>query len=200
MKDAQAAIMAANGSSRDWAYIETTRGNKFFFHAPFFDIEDIANSLGNTCRFTGHCRQFYSVAEHCLLVASLVEHLSLGNPFEGLMHDAHEAYCGDLSAPAKSILPEFKAKLEHPLEVQLRVHYGFQPTISPGVKFADWVALMIEARQLMPSKGKDWNCVPEGVRECASGLQALRLNCWDPGVARDHFRAAFNELSVIAPP
>lgn len=191
------AIVAANGSGRDHAYIETTRGNKFFFHAPTFDIEDIANSLGNTCRFTGHCRQFYSVAEHSLLVCSLVDHLGLGDPFEGLMHDAHEAYCGDFSAPAKSILPEFKAKLEHPLEVKLRVHYGFQPTISAGVKFADWVALMIEARQLMPSKGKEWNYVPEGVRECASAMQSLRVNCWDPGVARDHFRAAFNELSVL---
>lgn len=193
MRDAAAAIAATPHAD----YIETSRGRQFWPNRPEFDIEDIAHALGNICRFNGHCRQFYSVAEHSLLVVALVEHLQLGDPFEALMHDAHEAYVGDMPAPWKMVVPQYKVNLEHPVEVQMRVHYGFQPTLAPGIKFADWVALAIEARQLMPSKGKDWTYVPPGVRECASAMQGLRVNGWDPGVARDHFRAAFNELSVM---
>ena len=198
MKDAGAAIAARapNGSSRDYAWIETHRGRHFHLDKPAFDIHDIAHALGNMCRFGGHCRQFYSVAEHSLLVASLVDHLSLGDPFEALLHDGHEAYVMDLPAPWKAVLPEYKAKLEHPLEVRFRVHFGFQPTMSPGIKFADWVALMIEARWLLASKGSDWDYVPPGVRETANQLKSLRVNCWSPDIAKDHFRAAYAELSA----
>lgn len=192
MKDAATAIRATPHSD----YIETSRGRQFWLDKPIFDPDEIAHALGNQCRFAGHCRQFYSVAEHSLLVASLVAHLGLGDPFEGLMHDAHEAYVLDMPAPWKSVLPEYKAKLEAPLELKLRVHFGFMPTLAPGIKFADWVALAIEAHQLMPSKGKDWTYVPPGVRECAVAMRGLKVNCWAPDIAKDHFRAAFAELSA----
>lgn len=191
MKDA-AAAMGAKHPGKEW--IETHRGRRFDLRNPVFDSNDIAHALGNMCRFGGHCRQFYSVAEHSLLVASLVSHLTLGDPFEALMHDAHEAYVTDLPAPWKAVLPEYKVKLEMPLELKLRVHFGFQPTISDGVKFADWVALMIEARWLLTSKGQDWDYVPPGVRECANQLKSLRVNCWTPDIAKDHWRAAYAEL------
>lgn len=67
-------------------------------------IEDIAFALANICRFTGHCN-YYSVAEHSIAVYLKC---SKKNAFCGLMHDATEAYLGDVSSPLKKLLPEYK--------------------------------------------------------------------------------------------
>ncbi len=54
------------------------------------DINDIAVSLSNICRFAGHLSHFYSVAQHAVLCSQLVPQEFA---FEALMHDATEAYC-----------------------------------------------------------------------------------------------------------
>ncbi len=65
-------------------------------------IEDIAHSLAYQCRYTGHTREFYSVAQHCVLMA---ENPDLpGDPMAKLMHDAAEAYIGDIARPWKHLL------------------------------------------------------------------------------------------------
>lgn len=65
-------------------------------------IEDIAHALSNICRYTGHCKQFYSVAEHSLMCSDM------GRSWElqtwGLLHDASEAYIGDINSPLKRTL------------------------------------------------------------------------------------------------
>ena len=75
-------------------------------------IEDIAHALAMTCRWAGHCHTYYSVAEHSVRVADCVvslgreEGLSEGELKDlemlGLMHDATEAYVGDIPRPLKS--------------------------------------------------------------------------------------------------
>ena len=84
-------------------------------------IEDCARSLSNICRYAGQINFFYSVAQHSVIVASLMpEKFQL----EALLHDASEAYLGDLPAPLKH-LPAyaFYRNAEHVAEAAVRVAF-----------------------------------------------------------------------------
>lgn len=83
------------------AWITTYGGRHFYVLEPRAEdvhIEDIAHALSLQCRFTGHVREFYSVAQHSVLVSRLC---APADAFWGLLHDASEAYIGDMSAPLK---------------------------------------------------------------------------------------------------
>ena len=74
--------------STDTPYVSTFLGNRFYLTKPRIDdvaIEDIAHGLAYQCRFNGQTREFYSVAQHSLMVMWLVPpHLKL----TALLHDA----------------------------------------------------------------------------------------------------------------
>lgn len=172
-------------------YIETANGKKFYIDNPEFDIAVITHALAHQCRFTGHTKQFYSVAEHSLLVSRIVEDLGLGDPFEGLMHDAAEAYLSDIAAPWKALLPDYK-KLEARIEVPLREWAGLPAVLSEGVKRADWLALFIEARHLIPSRAIEW-IAPDGIKEQAADL-LYEIRCFQPHFAKMQFRHRYELL------
>jgi len=93
-------------------WILTRTGRRFDLLAPKADqvsTLDIAHALSQLCRFNGHTSRHYSVAQHSLLVASIVpaEH-----QLAALLHDATEAYVGDMTRPLKALLPDFSA-IEH---------------------------------------------------------------------------------------
>lgn len=175
-------------------YIETVKGKKFYLDEPEFDIEEIAHATGMQCRYTGHTKRFYSVAEHCIMVSDLVAYLELGDPFEGLMHDATEAYLSDIASPWKALLPDYKI-IEGRLDTKMRETFKLPLKISEGVKRADWLALFIEARELIPSKGVDW-IAPPGIKEQAGSL-LMRMPCWGPEKAKQEFLSAYQRLRPI---
>lgn len=122
------------------------------------DIADIAHHLSHLCRFTGATRQFYSVAEHSLLVCDLVRCRALHDywlQLAALLHDAHEAYLGDISTPLKQVVGEFSA-IDRAVSRAVAARFGLPATQAPEVKRADLEALAIEKRDLMPDHPEPW--------------------------------------------
>ena len=127
-------------------------------------IEDIAHSLARTCRYGGHCRTegIWSVAEHSLVVEHwLDEHFSIYRlRLLGLLHDAAEAYIGDLPPMAKELLPEYQ-RWEANCERAIWKAFDIDPPGMgewPRVKEGDKAALAAEAAAFMFSQGADWPC------------------------------------------
>lgn len=138
-------------------YIVTRSGGKFWYDNPMgsaYTIEDIAASLSKLCRFVGHTREMYSVAEHSVLVSRLVPR---GMELAGLLHDASEAFCGDIASPLKAMLPEYK-QIEDRVQGAIMARFGVQwdHFVKEQVKRADLIALATEKRDLLPIC-EDWD-------------------------------------------
>lgn len=179
----KADVLAPETAER--GFIQTHSGRHFSLDVPEFHLPDIAHSLSLLCRFNGHCSRFYSVAEHSLLVARIMEDLDLGNPLEGLMHDAVEAYLSDVPAPFKQFLPDWH-RLETRLDGQIRERYGLPREKTEGCRKADWMALFIEAHDLTADGGRCF-ADPLGLRPVAlqwAGLPQAQLGLgYRPGEA-----------------
>ena len=98
-----------------------------------YDIEEIATALSNLCRYTGHVNRFYSVAEHSVLVSRIVP---VGLSLVGLLHDASEAYLGDVSSPLKKLLSEYRA-IEERVEEAIARQFGLSFPYPAAVHEAD---------------------------------------------------------------
>jgi len=122
---------------------------------PVLDLEPIARALAHVCRFGGRCRRFYSVAEHSLLVAEFCRRA--GAPPEvqlaGLLHDAEEAWTGDVPTPWKPRVPELVAWGER-LRAAILAAHGAR--MAPVVKAGDLSILAAEAHELLESQGQGW--------------------------------------------
>lgn len=131
-------------------------GRYFNFEDPDsceFDIEDIAHALSNICRFTGHCKEFYSVAQHSVLV-SYVVHPQFA--FQGLLHDAPEGLIGDVSKPLKNLLPDYE-EIETRVTKSVHKRLGIPEILHPSVKLADLILLRTEQRDLMNANDHTWH-------------------------------------------
>jgi hypothetical protein len=118
-----------------------------------FTIGDIAAGLSKTCRFGGQCSRFYSVAEHSIHASTIVpDQFRLA----ALMHDAAEAFIGDVTRPLKSLLPEYRA-IEHRIERVIFDRFGLGDLpYAPEVKEADIRMLAVEQQALMPAHADAW--------------------------------------------
>lgn len=187
-------------------WMQTFTGKAFRFDNPHVSsivIEDIAHSLAMQCRFNGHTKSFYSVAEHSVRVSWAVEAASAGydNAVDlglwGLLHDASEAYTGDVVLPMKKqmrgsrllapALPSDFDLVES--RVQRAICHAFDlPDYEPKiVKRFDLVLLVTEKRDLLAPSDEPW---PD------YGVEPLRhkLETWNPENARRIFLERFHDL------
>lgn len=137
------------------AWIQTYTGKQFWPFDPKpddIDIIDIAHSLSLQCRFNGHCRTFYSVAEHCVRLSYIVPE---EDALWGLLHDATEAYLCDVPRPIKRELPHYKEMEDRMLE-RIAVVFSLPWPIPESVKHADNVMLATEKRDLMAAPPASW--------------------------------------------
>lgn len=126
-------------------------------------IEDIAHSLAYQCRYGGHAKFFYSVAQHCVLMARNRD--LPGDPLQKLLHDAAEAYIGDLISPWKKLLWVSDGgngasvhRFEQEIQEVIREALGVDLNPSAEVKTSDKIMMATEIQDLMPTMpdGFDW--------------------------------------------
>lgn len=122
--------------------IRTYTGKEFDFfnlNEDMICIEDIAHSLSHQCRFGGHTKHFYSIAQHSMWMAKQADI----NQLECLMHDSTEAYLLDVPTPIKRLLPQYKDyenKLHEVISKKFNLIYPY-PEI---VNSLDLLSLMVE--------------------------------------------------------
>lgn len=146
------------------------------------DIEDIAHGLAFTCRYGGHVSRFYSVAEHCVLMSHWVapEH-ALG----ALLHDASEAYLGDIIRPLKDGLPDYR-EVEFRAEWVIAQRFGLEVPLHPSIKEADTRIIADERQALVPHQADfPSSRVPLGVK----------IKAWGPSLAKEMYLLRYYELT-----
>ncbi len=161
-------------------------------------IEDIAHSLSNQCRWTGHCKAFYSTAQHSVGVSLAC---NLEDALWGLLHDAGEAYIADIPRPVKRFTDWGNGYVEVEdvlMECVVKAFdlkgHSFAPsmhgpwmTLPPSVKDADDLLLYTEMRDLMPEgmfeQFKDKHVLPD------------TLKPWSPAAAETIFLEQYYHIT-----
>jgi hypothetical protein len=170
------------GRNGDW--MQTYSGRQFWPvdpHPDDIDILDIAHALSMQCRYGGHSKRFYSVAEHSTIMARVATVARRA----ALLHDASEAYLVDIPRPIKPYLANYK-ELERRLNECIAKKFGVAYPWPQEVIDLDNRILADEQKQLMGPPPADW-CLtlpPLGVK--IVGLE--------PTLAKREFMEKFNEL------
>lgn len=142
-------------------------------------IEDIAKALSNICRYNGHVKKFYSVAEHSVFCCKIAKAANYPTDFQKtlLLHDASEAYCGDVISPIKQYLGKKYKNLEN--KIAKKIFNKF----SLSVPFENFYVKMI-----------DINSRAYEVPVVKFGNWSKNIVCLDPTSAENQFLEYYEEL------
>lgn len=169
------------------AFLQTYSGAPFYpLAADPVDVSiiDIAHALSMLCRYNGHVRRFYSVAEHCVLLSHTVspEHARWA-----LLHDAAEAYIGDMVWPLKEEIPAYK-QVESDIMDAICERFGLDPDQPAEVTEHDRRIVIDEADSLMAPAQIPW---PALVGFAPLGV---KVEGWSPTRAEAEYTSRFREL------
>lgn len=179
--------------SRPGHFIGTFTGRKFYVLDPRPEdiaIQDIAHALSMQCRYNGHVRKFYSVAEHSFLVSMAAQnsysHSGTEDCLRALLHDAAEAYVGDLPSPIKRSVPTI-TEAEDRIESMIMNKFGLPE------KMPEWL------RELDQRITTDERCalmVPTDLWTDENPLEALgvQINGWSPEEAEKMFLFRYGSI------
>lgn len=145
-----------------------------------WDIEDIAHNLSMICRFNGSIPKFYSVAEHSVYVMRQV-HPELR--LAALLHDAHEAWMGDVTSPLKSLLPDFRT-LENRIQAHTLKRFGIDHPLHQDIHVADKRVYISESIQLRGVRDDSYSWEPA----------EITIEAYEPAVACAWFLDEFRSL------
>lgn len=193
---APSAPAPATGDQENWiagGWMHTFSNRQFYPLNPRpedVDPYDIARGISMQCRYNGHVSKFYSVAEHCILIADAME--SAGHPKEevlwGLLHDATESYVGDMIRPLKRSMPEFSLAEDRVMDAIL-LRFDQPITAMPeSVRDHDNAILLDERAALKgtaPGVWEDYGVEPLGV-----GIQG-----WSPAQAETEYLSRLGWLT-----
>lgn len=197
-------------SARVGHFMQTVSGKAFWPldpRADEVDIEDIAHALSMMCRFGGHILDFYSVAEHSVRVSEAIAEVggTIEEQFFGLLHDAAEAYIGDMVWPLKQA-PEVRGykDVEKRVEAAIAERFGLAPEMPAIVKHFDIVMLATEKRDIasqhVGGTGRQASAakMATGAWHC-DVVEPLewRIEPWCSEVARNHFMGRYRDLDVL---
>ena len=169
-------------------WIQTYTGKEMWFLEPApdtIDIIDIAHSLSLKCRYNGHCRQFYSVAEHAILACDLLKNEEPEVQMWGLLHESGEPYISDIPAPVKQYIPGF-IEIENRILLSVAIKFKLSFPMPKKIKEIDLALLHAESLEMMVTPSRPWDLpVPPA---------DVIFHYWDPFVAKEEFLSRFNNL------
>lgn len=166
------------------------------------DIDDIAYALAGTFRFRGHSR--ITVAQHSVAVAHAVPRRWR---LAALLHDAAEAYLGDLPRPLKEgdYAAQFRDAERKLLAVILRrfdvvVHDPgdvFSGPAGDAIRTADELAARVEMATLPESMRETLASCPYsgGALFASVPMRGTYSPVWEPLQAEERFLAVFHSLT-----
>lgn len=173
------------------SWLQTGSGGRVSVDNPLpeeINIEDISKALSKLCRYNGHCEDFYSVAQHCVLGAKFaLENFGKEAAKEFLLHDATEAFVGDMIRPVKALNPWFQ-DTEDLFWKAIAVKFGLPLQHSQSCHYIDNVMLVWEKRDLLP-KSEEWPNLPN-----IEGFNLPVMKCWTWNRSEKEFNKLYEKL------
>lgn len=147
------------------------------------EIEHIACSLSKLCRFNGQCYKFTSVAQHCCLCVMLARKNLVTDKrhlLAILLHDAAEAYCGDVIKPLKNLLGDVYKEIETNLEKCIEKKFGVN-ILGDYDKIKIWDKMAYQMEKILKDE-----------------IGSKTFECWGPKKAEREFLKVYNSLSGVS--